>query len=712
MAAEPALASVRGAGRMGLVNDAKEKGGARPMNRLGKEKSPYLLQHAGNPVDWFPWGDEAFAKARKESKPILLSIGYSTCHWCHVMERESFEDEATAALLREHFVSIKVDREERPDVDRIYMGFVQLTTGGGGWPLNVFLTPELKPFYGGTYFPPEPKHGRPSFRQLLGRVAELWKDRRGDVEESAMDITARLRSMAEHDPANAFPAGLRELHGAAQAFLHEFDPLHGGFGGAPKFPRPSQPLFLLRAARRFDDTTARNAVLYTCERMASGGMNDQLGGGFARYSVDERWLVPHFEKMLYDNAQLLQLYVEAFVASGDAFLADAARATADYVLRDMASPDGAFYSAEDADSEGHEGKFYCWTQAELRTLLTANESVLVERRFGVTAEGNFVDHSHPSPLPGQNVLSLADPKLSETEKVLLESALGKMRLARAARVRPHRDDKVLASWNGMMLGALARAGVVLEAPVYVEAAERNAAFIREQMWEAGTGVLHHRWREGERDGVQLLEGHANVVAGMVDLYEATLDPRHLAFAVEVAEAMVKQFHDAKGGGFWQTTADTPHLLVRTKDDYDGAEPSGNSVAALALLRMSAICGRADWRRAAEGTVRLFAQRLHQMPQAVPHLLLALDFMQQEPKRVVLVGDWTCGSTASLLRAAHAVHEPNRVILGNHGPVDAFARGLPSNPEYTVAFCCSGTACEPPTRDRKAVREFLGRRPAS
>jgi len=680
-----------------------------PANRLAREKSPYLLQHARNPVDWYPWGDEAFARAKAESKPIFLSIGYSTCHWCHVMEREVFEDSATAAFLREHFISIKVDREERPDVDRIYMSFVQVTTGSGGWPLNVFLTPELKPFYGGTYFPPEPKHGRPSFRQLLERIVELWSQRRADIEESATELTGRLRSMAEHDPANAFPAGQRELHGAGESFLHEFDPVNGGFGGAPKFPRPSQPLFLLRYADRFADTTARDAVILTCDRMAAGGMYDQLADGFARYSVDERWLVPHFEKMLYDNAQLLQLYLEVHCLTGEARHAEVARGIVRYVLRDMTAPEGGFYSAEDADSEGHEGKFCCWTLEEVKAVLSAAEAAVAIRYFGITAKGNFVDHSHPKPLTGQNVLSVVAPKLSEAEKGLLESAKTKLMAVRGRRVRPHRDDKVLVSWNGMMLGALARAGVILEEPTFLAAASRTADFIEKRMWDAGTRTLHSRWRDGERDQVQLLDAYANLLAGLTDLYEATLDPRRLQFAVAVADAMVTRFYDAAGGGFWQSASDTPHLLVRSKEDYDGAEPSGNSVAALALLRLAVICGRKDWHSAAEKTVRLFAQKLHQMPQAVPHLLMALDFLQQEPKRVVLVGDWTCGSTTSLLQTAHRVFEPNRVILGNLGPVEEFARTLPVNEEFTRAFCCTGQACEEPTRDRKRVRAFLERR---
>ncbi len=690
------------------MSSENDKAG-RPANRLAREKSPYLLQHAHNPVDWYPWGEEAFAKARAESKPVFLSIGYSTCHWCHVMEREVFEDPATAAYLKEHFVSIKVDREERPDVDRIYMGFVQITTGSGGWPLNVFLTPELKPFYGGTYFPPEPRHGRPSFRQLLERIVELWSQRRADILESAEELTGRLRAMAAQDPGNAFPAGLRELEGAGQTFLGEFDPVHGGFGGAPKFPRPSQPLFLLRYAHRFEDAGAREAVVLTCDRMAAGGMYDQLGDGFARYSVDERWLVPHFEKMLYDNAQLLQLYLDVHLLTGDARHAEVARGIVRYVLRDMTSAEGGFYSAEDADSEGHEGKFYCWTKSELASALSPGELEAVTKHYGITEAGNFVDHSHPTPLAGQNVLSIVNPDLTGEEVVLLANAREKLMTLRSRRVRPHRDDKVLVSWNGMMLGAMARAGVILDEPACLAAANRNAGFIQKHLWDATTGTLYHRWRDGERDEVQLLDAYANLLGGLTDLYEATLDPRRLGFAVEVAESMIRRFHDAGAGGFWQTTADAKHLLVRSKEDYDGAEPSGNSVAALALLRLAAICDRKDWRDAAERTVRLFAQKLHQMPQAVPHLLLALDFLQQEPKRVVLVGDWTCGSTGSLLRTAHGVFEPNRVILGNHGPVDAFARSLPVNEEFTRAFCCTGNACEEPTRDRKRVRAFLERR---
>jgi uncharacterized protein YyaL (SSP411 family) len=685
-------------------------------NRLAQQKSPYLLQHAHNPVDWFPWGDEAFAKARAEEKPIFLSIGYSTCHWCHVMERESFENETLAKYLNEHFISIKVDREERPDVDKIYMAFVQATTGAGGWPLNVFLTPELKPFHGGTYWPPEAKYGRPSFLQVLERITELWTKQRHDLVASANELTEKLRAMSEHDAHNAFPAAERELHGAGQSFLHEYDSRHGGFGDSPKFPRPSQPLFLLRYAKRFGETNAIKAVLHTCEAMAAGGMHDQLGGGFARYSVDAKWLVPHFEKMLYDQAQLVQLYLEAYLVSGEQRHAEVARSTIHYVLRDLTHPGGGFYSAEDADSEGKEGKFYCWTHEELSRLLTVEEFNVATRYFGITKEGNFLDHSDPHPLPHQNVLSLAHPKLADADKPLLDAARQKMITERSKRVRPHLDDKVLASWNGMMLGAVARAFAILGDEEFKEAAEKNLAFIQARLWEPQSrtgeppvlkhGTLYNRWRDGERDTVQLLDTYANLLAGVTDLYEATLDPRHLEFAVALADSMIAKFYDAQNGAFWQTEADAAHLLLRTKEDYDGAEPSGNSAAALVLLKLAAICDRKDWRIAAEKSIRLFAQRLHQTPQAVPHLLLALDFSMQEPKRVTLVGDWTCGSTAALLQAAHGVFQPNRVILGNHGPVEEFARKLPVNEEFTQAFCCTGNACQAPTRDKAIVRQFL------
>jgi hypothetical protein len=733
-------------------------------NRLAREKSPYLLQHAHNPVNWFAWGDEAFEKARVENRPIFLSIGYSTCHWCHVMERESFEDEKIAAFLNPHFVSIKVDREERPDVDKIYMAFVQATTGSGGWPLNVFLTPELKPFFGGTYFPPDNRPGRPGFLQLLRQIHQVWQTRRGEIAGSADEIHARLEAASTNANAGDLLPNPEALKNAGDSFKRMFDPRHGGFGGAPKFPQPGLPSLLLRCARRFHDDEAARMVLHTCDRMAAGGIHDQLGGGFARYSVDAGWRVPHFEKMLYDNAQLAQLYLDAHLVAenkrsdgvvekwndeenstpalqhSNTPFAAVARDILDYVLRDMTHPDGGFYSAEDADSEGHEGKFYCWTHDELSKLLSPEEFNVAVHYFGVTKEGNFVDHSHPQPLKGQNVLSVAadvrrrnpneppnpPPDVGgykeKDDHALLASAKRKMFDARSRRVRPQLDDKILASWNGLMLGAMARAYAVLGDEKYCAAAEKNLAFIQAKLWEApqssaavpaapkerrrdACATLFHRWRDGERDNVQLLEAYAFLLSGVIDLYEATLEPKCLDFAIALAEAMVAKYYDVENGGFWQSASGAKDLILRVKDDYDGAEPSGNSVATLALVKLAAITGREDFKKPAEATLRLFAHRLQNFPQAMPLMLHALDFRLEELRRVVIAGNPHGAKARELLRAVHSVYQPNKVVLGNAGAVEEFARTLPAS-DGPVVYLCTGNSCQPPTQDAAKVREML------
>ncbi|MGI8966395.1 MAG: thioredoxin domain-containing protein [Limisphaerales bacterium] len=672
-------------------------------NRLAREKSPYLLQHQHNPVDWFAWGEEAFAKARKENKPIFLSIGYSTCHWCHVMERESFENKDLAKYLNEHFVSIKVDREERPDVDKIYMTAIQALSGQGGWPLNCFLTPDLKPFYGGTYFPPEAKMGRPSFLQVLQQINQLWQTRHGDVLGTAEKIHAQLDSFTSQQTNSALAFSPALLHSVAAQFKEEYDPVNGGFGGAPKFPRPAQPAFLLREGIRFGDKEAVKMILHTCDKMAAGGIYDQLGGGFSRYSVDAEWLVPHFEKMLYDNAQLVNLYLDAFLVSGEKKYAEVARDIIRYVLRDMTHREGGFFSAEDADSEGKEGKFYCWTQMELSKLLTVEEFNVATNYFGITRDGNFVDHSDPNPLPNQNVLSIVQPEISATDKTLLESAKKKMFAERLKRIRPHLDDKVLASWNGMMLGAIARAYAILGDENFLAAAEKNLLFIQNKLWHAKTKTLYHRWRDGERDSVQLLDAYSDLLAGVIDLYEAALEPAHLEFALSLAETMMTKFYDTKEGGFYQSAADSKDLILRVKEDYDGAEPSGNSVAILALLKLSAITDRKDFKDAAEKSLRHFSNRLHNLPQAVPYLLLALDYSLEEPKRVVIVGDPK--QAGELLRAAHSIYQPNKVVLGNQGPVEEFAKNLPTK-DAPIVFLCTGTACQPPTKEPQKIKELL------
>jgi hypothetical protein len=675
-------------------------------NRLSNEASPYLQQHQHNPVDWYPWGEEAFNKARNDQKPILLSIGYSTCHWCHVMERESFENEATAKVMNEHFVCIKLDREERPDVDKIYMTFVQATTGSGGWPLNVWLTPDLKPFYGGTYFPPLAKFGKPSFTDVLRQLAEAWKTQRKDILASANDISQRIgESIALKAKANIKLDPLW-LDKAVSQFKTQYDPRFGGFGNAPKFPRPSLPLLLLRHAHRTGDHEGIRMVLNTCDRMAAGGMYDQIGGGFARYSVDEKWLVPHFEKMLYDNAQLLNLYLDAHLVSGDQRHANVARDILRYILRDMRHKDGGFYSAEDADSEGKEGKFYCWTEAELKALLTPEEFALTKRRYGITVHGNFEDHSDPDPLKGQNVLSIVDPKLTDAERKLLDSANKKMFDVRAKRVRPHLDDKILSSWNGLMLGAMARAAVILGEPTYLKAAEANLAFLRKNsgLWDAESKTLYHRWREDKRDEVQLLDAYAFLLDGVLHLYEVTLDPEHLRFAIDLAGTMKAKFYDETNGGFWQSVH-TENLILQVKEDYDGAVPSGNSVAALALLRLSKITDQKQFTDMAEKSLLLFSDNLANSPSAVPYLLQALDFLVHEPRRAVITGDPKSAEGRSLIAAAHGAYQPNKVVLGVAGPVEEFAKTLPEE-KKSMVYLCTGTACQPPTSDTFKLREMM------
>ncbi len=708
-------------------------------NRLAREKSPYLLQHAHNPVDWFAWGEEAFEKARREHKPIFLSIGYSTCHWCHVMERESFESEELAKFLNEHFVSIKVDREERPDVDKIYMTFVQSMTGSGGWPLNVFLTPERKPFFGGTYWPPEVKYGRPSFLQVLQQIAGAWQSKSNDILNSAQKLHEQLAELTARENTNHMVLTARVVQNAGLRLKEGYDEVNGGWGSAPKFPSPSNPRFLLRYGARHGNAEATRMVLTTCDKMAAGGIYDQLGGGFSRYSVDARWLVPHFEKMLYDNAQLTQLYLDAYLVSGDARHADVVRDVLRYVLRDMTHPDGGFYSAEDADSEGKEGKFYCWTEAELKTLLTAEEFSVATNYFDITEKGNFHDHSDPQALPNQNVLSIAHPEAAKGKEAVLASAKKKMFTTQIKRVRPHLDDKVLASWNGLILGAVARAGAVLGDESYIAAAEKNLAFIKSKLWveqppgvppardprttnaarpssdvrsdnastrrDAG-GTLYHRWRDGQRDNTQLLESYAFLLSGVIDLYEATLRPEHLDFAIALAESMTARFHDAKDGGFWQSTGDAKDLILRVKDDHDGAEPSGNAVATLALYKLAAITERKDFRETADHTLKLFSDRLWQVPQAVPYLLAALDFSLEEPRRAVLAGDINTAAGRALLRGAHAAYQPNKVILGTTGAVESFAKTLTPKDGKPTAYVCTGTACQPPTHDAGNLKTLL------
>jgi uncharacterized protein YyaL (SSP411 family) len=684
-----------------------------PANRLAKEKSPYLLQHAHNPVDWYPWGDEAFAKAKQENKPILLSIGYATCHWCHVMERESFMSKEIADFLNKNFVSIKLDREERPDLDRIYMSALQAMGLGGGWPLNVFMTPERKPFFGGTYFPPQPKGGQAGFLDVIERIHGAWTNKESEIRGNADLLTselARVLTTATLPPDATLP-GAAPLAAAVDGYLKEYDAQHGGFAQAPKFPQPAVVAAVLRHGADTKNEKAVAAAVHTLHAMAAGGLYDQLGDGFARYSVDERWLVPHFEKMLYDNAQLANVYLDASLAApaaDRARMAGVARGIFTYVLRDMTSPEGAFYSAEDAQSEGHEGKFYTWTKSELESLLSPEEAALALTFFGVTETGNFEDHSHPAPLKNQNVLSVVDWRtpLNAADSARLASVKSKLFEARAKRVRPLRDDKVLASWNGLMMSALARGGMILDDDALITAATKNATFLRKTMWDPATRSLTHRWRDGGKDSAKVFNSYAYVLQGVLDLYQATLDPQWLTWALELADSAVTTFYDAEHGGFFQNGAGDATVLLRLKEDYDDAEPSGNSVAIGALLQLAAITDQARWREIAEKSLKFFAPKLAENPGALPLMAQGAANAAGEPYRVVVAGDPASPEARRLRRAAWTVHAPNKVVLGTVAPVEEFARSLAPKDGQATAFVCSGKFCHLPTSDPAVVAGHL------
>ncbi len=703
-------------------------------NRLADEKSPYLLQHAHNPVDWYPWGEEAFEKARRENKPIFLSIGYSTCHWCHVMERESFESEEIAGLLNRDYVPIKVDREERPDVDRIYMTFVQATTGGGGWPMSVWLTPERQPFFGGTYFPPETRWGHPGFGSILTQIAEAWRQDREKIEESARDVVSQLEKQVAVEPGITGAGGgiidPRNQESGFFVFRRTFDSQLGGFGGAPKFPRPSVFNFLLRYYARTKNREALDMVLLTLREMAKGGMNDQLGGGFHRYSVDERWFVPHFEKMLYDQAQLAISYLDAYQITGDPQYANTARRTLDYVLRDMTGPEGGFYSAEDADSVINpeepavkgEGAFYIWSADEIRDLVGQPAADWFCHRYGAADGGNVANDPH-NEFTGRNILYQAASAeetaevfgrpveevregLKDAEKILLE--------ARSRRVRPHLDDKILTAWNGLMISALARAGAVLEEPRYSHAARRAAEFIIGKLYDAASGMLLRRYREGDAAIHGFLDDYAMFAQALLDLYEAQFDFRHLDLAVKLTEKQRELFEDARDGGFFSSSAGDASLVMRVKEDYDGAEPSGNSVALMNLWRLAEMTNRSDFREAAQRLLAAFAPRLTAAAVALPQMLAACEFELSGPRQIVLAGQRDSEGMQALLKVLHTKWVPNGVVLlvDSEETRERLAAGIPSIAAmraidgYASAYVCRNYTCQLPVAEPDRFAELI------
>ena len=726
----------------------KEASKAEPShtNRLAKEKSPYLLQHAHNPVDWYPWGAEAFAKAKKENKPIFLSVGYSTCHWCHVMERESFSDEAVAKLINDNFVPVKVDREERPDVDRIYMAFLQASTGGGGWPMTVVLTPDLKPFFGGTYFPPDDKDGLPGLKKVLARVQEVWETRHDEVVKSAESITEAIGKIAagksdEAEGADAKAAGAPAVDEAllkkgADRLAASFDARHGGFGPAPKFPEPANLDFLFRHAHRSGDAKSQEMALTTLRSIAAGGVRDHLGGGFHRYSTDRRWFLPHFEKMLYDQAQLAGRYLDAYQVTRDPFFADVARDTLDYVLRDMTGPDGQFYSAEDADSardlsrphDKAEGAFYVWRAEEIDKVLGREAAEVFAFHYGIAPAGNVPEAQDPrKEFPGRNVLYVAHAaeetatkfgKSVEQVSALLADARTKLLAARSARPRPHRDDKTIVAWNGLMISTLARAGPALMEPRYTAAAARAATFVREKLYDASTHTLSRIWRESSGGVPGFLDDYAFFTQACLDLYESTLDVQWLRLALDLQRRQDELFEDKQAGGYFTTSGADSSVLLRVKDDQDGAEPAGNSVAALNLLRLAQMTGDAELGKKARRVFAAYAARLNDAPSAFPQMLAAVDFSLSKPRQVILAGNPGAPDTAAMLAEVYAHYLPNRIVLAADGREgQAFLGGrlevlkeIKPLAGRATAYVCENFACQQPTNDLAVLRRQLAGKP--
>ncbi len=679
-----------------------------PANRLLHETSPYLRQHAHNPVDWYPWGPEALQRARQVNRPIFLSIGYSACHWCHVMEHESFEDREIARILNERFVSIKVDREERPDLDQIYMTAVQLLTGQGGWPMSVFLTPEGKPFYGGTYFPPEDRYGRPGFKRLLLALAEAWHNRAEELTEGAGQITEHIRQATQVRPGagELRPELIRQ---AVELLGRAFDPRHGGFGQAPKFPHATEMRLLLRAWMRFGDEEALNMARVTLDRMARGGMYDQLGGGFHRYSTDDRWLVPHFEKMLYDNALLSAAYLEAYQATGDAAFRETAEETLAYVRREMTSPEGPFYSSQDADSEGVEGKFFVWSAAEIEQVLGKEKGEVFKYVYDVSAEGNWEEHNI---LNRPKTYSQCAALLNRSETELrgeLRDAQAKLLAVRDRRVRPGRDEKVLTAWNGLMIAAFAQASQATEDPGYADTAVRAADFILRRMRTADGRLLRTYSSGSEPKLNAYLEDYAFLIDALVSLYEATFTPRWIEEALRLADVMREQFGDAEGGFFF-TGKDHETLVARTKDVQDSSTPSGNAMAATALLRLGRLTGRADLLASAAVTLRTVQGLMESSPMAAGQALIALDFYLGPVREFAIIGAPGEPETGRVLRAVRGGFRPNKVVALKRADENApeavpLLKDKPSRGEVTT-YICENFACKEPLLGAEALEDVL------
>ncbi len=677
-------------------------------NRLAQESSPYLLQHANNPVDWYPWGEEALARASAEDKPIFLSIGYSACHWCHVMEHESFENEQTARFMNEHFINIKVDREERPDLDTIYMDAVVALTGQGGWPMSVFLTPAGVPFYGGTYFPPTPRYGMPSFQQVLQSVAQAYHHRQEDITKNGTTLLARMKTAIPLQSAGSLDPAVPEL--AISNLARTFDQAHGGFGSAPKFPQPMTYDFLLRAYYRNRRQNVLEMVERTLQKMAHGGMYDQLGGGFHRYSVDRVWLVPHFEKMLYDNALLARLYLHTYQLTGNPFYRRIVTETLDYVVREMTDPAGGFYSTQDADSEGEEGKFFLWTPAEIRAILGDAEGDIFCTAYDVKPGGNF---------EGKSILNLPQPleQVAETLNLGLDTlndilTKGRARLfeAREKRIKPSRDEKIITAWNGLMLAALAEAGRMLERPDYIEVATRNAEFILTTLRQDGR--LFRTWKAepGQAKLMGYLEDYAFYADGLLALYQTTFEPRWFQAAQELMDVVLEHFSDQQAGGFFDTADDHEILVTRPKSLQDNASPSGNSMAVRTLLLLAAYTGRARYETPAIEALASLQQVLAQYPAAFAHWLGALEFALASPREIALIGQLGAADTTALLRVVQQPYRPNQVVAVTGEDEAAshpeLAHNRPARNDQATVYVCQNFTCQQPVTTVETLAALL------
>jgi uncharacterized protein YyaL (SSP411 family) len=672
-------------------------------NHLINETSPYLLQHAHNPVDWYPWGEEAFAKARSENKPILLSVGYSACHWCHVMAHESFENEDIAQLMNEHFVNIKVDREERPDVDQIYMNAVQMMTHHGGWPMTVFLTPDAVPFYGGTYFPPQDRYNIPGFPSVLMGVAAAYRERQEDIRETSASLITELRRLSE-TASSDHPIEPELLDAAYAGMIRNYDSVNGGFGGAPKFPPAMALEFLLRTYVRTGNRDALQMISHTCRKMANGGMYDQLGGGFHRYSTDSRWLVPHFEKMLYDNALLSRLYLHYYQVSNDQSARETVEGILDYVLREMTHPEGGFYSTQDADSEGHEGKFFVWHIEEIRNALGETAAARFCDYYNITEPGNFEGKNIPNVTRSLEDVAVAhnvsvgelQASLNESKQILFD--------LREKRIKPDRDEKVITSWNGMMMASFAEAGIVLDRPDYTDAARRNAGFIVSNLRQ--NGMLLRTWKDGQAKFNAYLEDYAFLAEGLLTLFETTGEFRWLTKSLAFTVQMVAEFWDAEAGAFFFTGKSHENLIVRSKDFFDNATPSGNSVAAMVLLRLAILDGKEEYRNLAIATLREIAGQARRYPSGFGYALSAIDFLLSTPKEVAIVGS-TPFDIQPMLHEVWRLYLPNKVVAPSFGIdiIPLLEGRTPINGEPT-AYVCEHYTCQNPVTDVSSLAAAL------